>query len=280
MKNLFFISLIILLSACTDVKPSPKTENVPVLADTNIVMADFQKIIDAAEVEGSVLIYNSNEKIFYSNDFDWANKGHLPASTFKIPNSLIALETGLVESDSSIFIWDGVERWMKTWNQDLTFHEALQYSCVPIYQAIAANIGVEKMREYLDSFNYTNMKFDSLTIDDFWLSGESRINQFEQINFLKKFYQSELPISARTERIMKKMLVLENNESDTISGKTGWSNTNDLANGWFVGYIESEGNVYFFATNISPLESLDINNFASIRKEVTFEAYAFLKEIE
>ena len=91
-----------------------------------------------------------NEDVYYSNDFKWANAGRLPASTFKIPNSIIALETGVVENDSTLFEWDGIERSIKNWNQDLLFREAFHFSCVPCYQKVAREISEKRMNVYLN----------------------------------------------------------------------------------------------------------------------------------
>jgi beta-lactamase class D len=159
---------------------------------------------------------------YYSNDFTWSKSGKLPASTYKIPHSMIALESGVIENDSTFLKWNGEERSLTIWEQDLLFREAFHFSCVPCYQVIARKIGVATMTEYLTKLDYGDIKVDSTNIDQFWLQGESRISPFEQIDFLKRFYLSELPISDRTESIMKRMMVMEETDSYTLSGKTGW----------------------------------------------------------
>ena len=127
---------------------------------------------------------------------------------------------------------------------------------MPCYQEIARKIGSIKMNDYLTQFNYGKMVVDSDNLDRFWLVGHSKISQFQQIDFLKRLYQSELPISKKTENIIKKIMVIENNAYYKISGKTGWSIKNNNNNGWFIGYIETKGNVYFFALNIEPKNCL------------------------
>ena len=241
---------------------------------------EFQAIIDSANVRGAILIYDQDEDKYYSNDFEWTKKGQLPASTFKIPNSIIALETGVVANDRTVFRWDGDPRALRNWEQDLTFKEAFHFSCVPCYQEVARHIGLLRMREYLSRFNYGLIKVDSGAIDSFWLQGDSRINQFQQIDFLKRMYQSELPISERTEKIMKGMMVIEQNEHYTLSGKTGWSIRNGVNNGWFVGYVQTKNSLHFFATNVEPKEGFDMEMFPMIRKEITFKALKELKVIQ
>lgn len=274
MKNSYFLIFAIIISACSNNKP---TENIIQNNGTTdyteiLIKPELKGIIDSANVDGSILIYDVAKKVFYSNKFKRNFKGHLPASTFKIPNSIIALETAVVENDSTMFKWNGEKRRLKIWEQDLTFKEAFQYSCVPCYQEIARNIGVKRMNEFLDTFYYGNMEVDSSNIDLFWLEGGSKISQIQQIRFLRNFYNSKLPISKRTEKIMKRIMVIEENEFYILSGKTGWSIRDGNNNGWFVGYIEIGENVYFFATNISPHEKFNMDMFAKIRSQITIEA--------
>ena len=135
------------------------------------------------------------------------------------------------------------------------------------------------MNEYVHKLNYGNMKVDSTNIDLFWLEGESVISQFQQIDFLKRFYQSRLPVSEQTALIMKRMMILEENDEFKLSEKTGWSVRNGKNNGWFVGYVESQNKVYFFATNIEPKERFNMNMLSVIRKSITYKALEEMKII-
>ncbi|QCX02366.1 class D beta-lactamase [Aggregatimonas sangjinii] len=261
-----------LLFSCGEKKAAPEATPSEVLENKRIQTADLQSILDSAKVKGAIVIMDSRAKTLYSNDFDWAGIQRLPASTFKIPNSLIALETGVVQHDSTLFKWNGEERYLKVWEQDLTFNQAFHYSCVPCYQEVALKIGVKRMKYYLKEFRYGAMKVDSTNIDHFWLEGTSKISPLQQINFLQRFYESKLPISKRTEALMKSLMVIEKKEAYSLSGKTGWATANNTDNGWFVGYVEIGGNPYFFATNIEPLPDFDMKRFAAIRKEVTMAA--------
>lgn len=280
MKNYYLTVLIPFFLACdnddTIKKEVSIQQNEEQETSLNTENQLFQEIIDSAQVDGSILIFNLKENAFISNDFDKSGIGHLPASTFKITNSIIALETGVAKNDCTLFKWNGEKRRLKNWEQDLILKQAFHYSCVPCYQEIARSIGVEQMQQHLKNLSYGNMDVDSSNLDLFWLEGYSRINQFEQIDFLRRFYHSELDISDSTESIMKRMMVIEENETYKLSGKTGWSITNEMDNGWFVGYIETKNNTYFFATNISPKQTGHMKNFGSHRKEITFKALAKL----
>jgi len=272
MKIFYFVSLLILLLSCNGKKTSPEKMEDKAIGK-EIVIPEFQTIINSAYVEGAILIYDLKDDRYYSNDYEWPKKGKLPASTFKITNSIIALETGVVENDSTLFKWNGEKRNFRIWEQDLIFRNAFHFSCVPCYQEVARKIGAKKMTEYLSKLEYGNMKVDSTNIDIFWLEGESRISQFQQIDFLKRLYQSELPISERTEAIVKRMMVIEENDEYKLSGKTGWSISKGNNNGWFVGYIESSNKTYLFATNVEPKAQLDMDMFPMIRKNVTYKVF-------
>ncbi len=269
MKNCLLLVIACAILACNgkenDENQSDRT------TDDFVLKQEFQQLFDSVKLNGAVLIYDLQKDTFYSNDFEWCKKGHLPASTFKIANSIIALETGVVENDSTLLKWDGQKRAVKIWEQDLIFRDAFHFSCVPCYQEVARKIGVERMIEYLDKLDYGNMQVDSSNIDYFWLEGESEITQFQQIDFLRRFYLSKLPISEGTEKTMKRMMVIEENKNYKLTGKTGWSDSNGN-NGWFVGYVETKNGIYFYAANIEPTENFDMDLFSGIRKEITIKA--------
>lgn len=265
--------LVFILLSCTN-----KIENST--PSVLIKQASFQSILDTANLKGSILIFGSEEDSYYSNDFNWSKLGKLPASTFKVPHSMIALETSTIENEATIFKWNGEKRALKNWEQDLSFKEAYHESCVPCYQGVARKIGVDKMKKHLKRLDYGKIEVDSSTIDNFWLTGKSMINQFQQIDFLKRFYESKLSITPRTEKIMKSIMIMDENEDYILSGKTGWSTDKGQDNGWFIGFLESENKVYYFATNIEPLEGFDMMTFPMIRKDITYSAFRKLHIIK
>lgn len=284
MKRTFLPILILslLLFACSEPSeqvPTPKVAEESAKS-SRVEKPEFQKILDDAELTGTILIFDAQKNTFYSNDFEWAAVGRLPASTFKIVNSIIALETGVVKDDSTLFEWDGQPRRLKQWEQDLIFREAFHQSCVPCYQEVARKIGPERMKTYLEKFNYGEMVVDSSCIDLFWLEGESKISPFEQIDFLRRFYTSELPIKDHTEYTMKEMMVIEDGETYQLSGKTGWAIRNGHNNGWFVGYIENVDGMYYFAVNVDPQESFNMELFPKIRTQVAMEALRLMGIID
>lgn len=273
MRFSWFFIIVVLLPSCKNEEKSKKEKTETKL----IVNNEFQEILDATKLEGAILVYDLSKDVYYSNNFEWCSKGRLPASTFKIPNSIIALETGVVKNDSTIFKWKGESRYLKIWEQDLTLKEAFHYSCVPCYQEVARKIGVERMKSNVIKLDFGTMDVNETTIDNFWLQGKSKINQFQQIDFLKRLYNSELLISKRTDSIMKNMMIMSKKNQYVLRGKTGWSIRGEENNGWFVGYVLVKNKAYFFATNVVPKKSFNINLFNKERKEVTFKTLDMLK---
>lgn len=275
MKPAYLLLLSLFIFSCANKKKSPLSEKST--TKNHFQSQEFQLILDSVDLNGSILIHDFQKDAYYSNDFDWARIGKLPASTYKIPNSIIALETGVIENDSTLFEWDGQPRAVSIWEQDLNFRQAFHFSCVPCYQDIARRIGSDRMNHQLHKLVYGTMKVDTTNIDMFWLEGESAISQFQQIDFLKRFYEKKLPISERTYSIMKNLMVIEENDNYTLSGKTGWSISNNINNGWFVGFVETEKGIYFFASNVEPKGKFDQDSFILARKEVVLKA---LKQLE
>ncbi len=233
-----------------------------------VTRSELGNRIDSMNLLGAVLLFDQAKNTYYSNDFEWAGSGFLPASTFKIANSIQALENGVVENDSTMFYWDRQPR-RTIWEKDMTLKEAFKVSCVPCYQQIARETGVKRMRETLDKIGYPGMVFDSTTLESFWLQGNSRITQFQQIDFLKRLVNKELPINPNTYEILSKIMFIEKKEGYDLYGKTGWVQPNDSTNiGWFVGYAITPKDTLYVATNIQPGQNFDMDNFIKARLEL------------
>jgi beta-lactamase class D len=152
-----------------------------------------------------------------------------------------------------------------SWNQDHTMKTAIQNSVVWYYQELARRVGKEKMQHYVDAANYGNKDIAG-QIDPFWLEGELRISADEQVEFLKRLHQGDLPFSARSMNIVKTILELERTASYQLSGKTGSVQRITPHVAWFVGYLETKGNVYFFATNFENSSADGLANGDTARK--------------
>ncbi len=211
---------------------------------------DFAGYFEKQNADGCFVLYNLNADSTIRYNPTRCAQGFLPASTFKIFNSLVALETGVLADETMVLPWDGVKRTIKEWNQDQSMRTAFRYSAVWFYQEVARRIGEKRMAYYINREGYGNRDIGG-GIDMFWLSGDLRITADEQIEFLKRLYTGQLGFSDRTMAIVKDIMTLEQTETYTLRGKTGWATDKDSNLGWLVGYLEQNGNVYVFATNLT-----------------------------
>ena len=130
---------------------------------------DLKKYFDSRSVDGCfTMMDNSNGSItVYNMGMDTTRV--TPASTFKIVNSLIGLETGKILNENMIIKWDGVKRSNEDWNKDMTMKEAFKVSNVAYYQEVARRIGKDTMKMYIDSLSYGNKNI-AAAVDSFWLN--------------------------------------------------------------------------------------------------------------
>jgi beta-lactamase class D len=220
---------------------------------------DLARFFDAEQVTGSFLLYDLKQDAYTAYQFDRCQQGFLPASTFKILNTLIGLETGILQDEHTIMKWDGVRRDIATWNQDNTLQSAFQVSCVPCYQALARTVGLDRMQSFVAKARYGHMDIQAANLDQFWLRGTSRISPVEEVDFLRRIHSGDVPFSERSRAILKKVMLITETPAYKLYGKTGWASTPGGATadksspdiGWFVGYVEKGDNVYFFATNVA-----------------------------
>ncbi|MFI5196290.1 MAG: penicillin-binding transpeptidase domain-containing protein [Chitinophagales bacterium] len=195
---------------------------------------------------------HNHESIHYYNK-ERCTQRFLPASTFKIFNSLVALETAIAPDDQLVIKWDSVHR-NPEWDKDMNMREAFKVSNVGYYQEIARRIGPARMQHYLDTVKYGNMKMAG-RIDNFWLNDSLQITADEQVGFLKKLYFTELPLSERSQRIVKTMMLQEQTPGYNLYYKTGTSHVGDKYIYWIVGFTERIEHVK------EPKESMNKSDF-------------------
>ncbi|WP_315819770.1 penicillin-binding transpeptidase domain-containing protein [Paraflavitalea speifideaquila] len=190
----------------------------------------------------------------------FTDSAYLPASTFKIVNSLIGLETGAVLDSTTIIAWDGGDRGRPECNKDMSMRDAFRISCAPWYMEMARRIGKPAMQKWLDTLGY-GRRYGKFTIgnnlDTFWLDNSVKVTADEQLGIVKKLYFDQLPFQKRSQRIVRDMMLWEKDANYTLYYKTGWGFTEkNHALGWIVGWIEENNHPYFFALQ---LESPDRN---------------------
>ncbi len=265
-----------ILISCSN--PKKQQPEIATSAKNEIQIPKLQGLLDSKSLNGGIIIYDEAKREFYTNKFSQPNKGTLPASTFKIANSIIGLEIGVIENQFTIFDWDGETRMMKSWEENLTLRQAFQRSCVPCYQELARSIGLQNMKSQLKKINYQGMDIHQDNLDSFWLTGKSKISPRQQINFLRRLASQELPISEHTFDTMMKVMIAEETNNYVLRAKSGLSVGNGPDMGWYVGWIQTDNNKVYFATRLSPVDAdLKRSEFTPLRKEVTMEALRILK---
>jgi len=194
------------------------------------------------------LLDNGTGKFTIYNLGRYRDSAYLPASTFKIINSLIGLQTGKIVNDSMLIKWDRIDRGRSECNRDMSMYDAFRISCPPWYQELARRIGKNVMQSYLDSISYGNKTMS--TIDTFWLDNSLKITPDEQLGIVKKLYFNQLPFHKINQEIVKRAMVFEDNTEYKLSYKTGWGQNNNSAHlAWLVGWIEENRHPYFFVLN-------------------------------
>jgi beta-lactamase class D len=204
-----------------------------------------------------MVVIASDGSVLLRSDAERCAQRLRPYSTFKIPNSMIALETGVVEDESFVIAWNQQAYpkqswWPAVWtSREHDLASAFEHSFVPYFRQAAARIGAERMARFVRQFRYGNQSIDG-SIDSFWLDGGIAISADEQVRFLRDFYYDRLGVSARTTRIVKQILVRERRGAHVISAKTGSGDSPEGgALGWLVGYVERGDVPHFFAFHAS-----------------------------
>ena len=185
------------------------------------------------------------------HDPDLARERRAPCSTFKIPNSIIGLETGVISDASFVIPWDGKTRDIPAWNRDHDLRSAIRDSVVWYYQELARRVGEERMRHWVHALRYGNEDVSG-GVDRFWLGSSLRISADEQVDFLARLHAGELPASARSVGIVKEILVQDDAPGIVYRGKTGSCQDPGAAvpHGWWVGSVERDGRLHVFAARI------------------------------
>jgi beta-lactamase class D len=213
--------------------------------NTEFANLPYKNYLDSLDAKGVFLLLDlkTNKLIEYKGISK--DTMLIPASTFKIPNSLIGLETGVLKNEMSEFKWNGTTYQNQAWNKDQNLREAFQNSTVWYFQELARKIGEKHMKKYLAQFKYGNQNTGG-GIDQFWLSGDLRISPLQQLEFLKSLWNEELKLSKKTTRTMKKVFTVEKRGGSTLYAKTGWGFTDGNDIGWYMGVVENEKSTYLF----------------------------------
>lgn len=218
---------------------------------TNNVNNDdtLKSFFDSAGVQGCFALFDNGHNNFTIYNLPrYRDSSFTPASTFKIVNSLIGIQTGKITDENMVIPWDHVDR-RPEWNKDLTMAQAFAVSAVPWYQELARRIGRDTMQKWIDSLKYGNQDISG-PIDSFWLNNRLKITADEELGLVKKLYFGQLPFFKNTQETVRRVMLRESDSNYKLSYKTGWGNLeNGAPLGWVVGWIEENRHPYFFVLN-------------------------------
>jgi beta-lactamase class D len=263
-----FAIVVVLVSACSssDADDAGPAESV---GPTIVVESAWGAWFEDADVRGTFVLKEVGSEAVHVWNEARAGEPRLPASTFKILNSLIILETGTLSDVDEPVAWDGVVRDVDVWNQDHTLRSGIEVSAVWMYQALAREVGETAMQDWVDQAEYGNRDIGG-GIDRFWLDGELRISPLEQIDFLERLVVGDLPFRPEVSEAVADILMREADADWTWSHKTGTALATDPVFGWLVGSTEHDGRRFVFAMNLDlePISSVDTQLDPQVRQQL------------
>lgn len=283
------LSVALFTAACASPAPAPSTAPAPAPAPSANpaaipasapspvrveVDAAGYDLFRAAKVDGAFVLLDVERNVLTVVNPAEAERRHLPASTFKIPNTLIGLETGVIPDATFRLPWDGKKRWIDAWNRDHDLPSAMKHSVVWYYQEVARRIGAERMRRLVTAFAYGNRDTGTgKAIDRFWLDGPIAISPREQVDFLERMRTGKLPVKASHVATVRRLITLDERPGRVLQGKTGLGHEGDRVVGWLVGFVEKDRRAYVYATLVLAPRA-DTQRIMPLRRELTEELLA------
>ena len=243
-------------------------------AAETVARPEWQRHFEAHGVIGTFVLFEPAKDRYLAFNEARGRSRFLPASTFKVANALIGLETGAIADENEVFRWDGKPKLRRAWERDHTLDSGMRESVVWMYQEVARRVGKARMREWLERLGYGNRDIGG-GIDLFWLQGSLRISAYEQVDFLHRLAEGRLPATQRAQRLVRNALVSEKTRGHTLYAKTGTSGHAKDPVAWWVGWVERKGRpVAYFAMNFTPRPSTRFDERFAIGRAILAEAGA------
>ena len=204
--------------------------------------------------EGCFVLYATQTDSYIRYNSIACRERYSPCSTFKIANSMIALDTGVATGPDFTLKWNGSTYPFASWDRDQNMRGAFSNSVLWYYQEMASRIGPARMSNYVHRLNYGNGD-TSGGITNFWLESTLQISAEEQVAFLRRLWANNVPVRKDAQRITRELMKLSiAADGRILYGKTGTggdARANEARLGWFVGCVEDGDHKIFFATRIT-----------------------------
>lgn len=255
-----------------------------IFSSISLLGQDLSTPFNTCKAEGSITIFDYNAKKWITSDSADSQLPTLPASTFKIVNTLIALETGVIHSVDDVIGWPGTTDtilygFRPEIYHDMSVRSAFQQSAGWAYIEMAKEIGKARYQQHLNAIQYGNGDLSEHT-DDFWNFGNFAVSPVNQIETLIKIHEENLPFMKTSFTALKEIMIEEQSPTYTLRAKTGWTRDGGKDTGWWVGYVERADNVYFFATRIIKDRTTINPDFGRCRKAITKEVLTALTALD
>lgn len=234
--------------------------------------ADWAHLFTEADAAGCLVVLDARDgaQALHVVNRERAERRYTPASTFKVPHSLFALDAGLLRDEFQVIKWDGVKRRVPAWNADQNLRSAMRNSALWVYERFARKLGEKREATYLRKTDYGNAQATGK--EPFWVDGGLAISAFEQVAFLQRLYRNQLPFAVAHQRLVKDVMVNEAGSDWILRAKTGWSGRL----GWWVGWVERPNGAVFFAINIdTPNREEDLRKRQAVVEAALQEIKAF-----
>ena len=219
-----------------------------VFISRNISLLDISETFGT--YDGSFVLYDNNLDSWKIYDLEEATKRIPPESTYKIYDALLGLESGIITPEHSSMTWNGDAFPFPSWEADQDLNSAMQNSVNWYFQAIDSQLGINRVQEFLNKIEYGNQTTSS-NLDLYWSDFSLKISPLEQVTLLKKFNTNEFHLNSQNVFSVKNAIKIASTPNGNFYGKTGTGRVNGQdINGWFIGYVETSDNSYYFATNI------------------------------
>ncbi len=217
----------------------------------------IEQLFRSAGIDGTIVIESvSTGQRFVHND-PRSKQPYAAASTFKLLNTLIALEEKVIFGVDPVFHWDGTRYEIADWNHDQTLESAFKVSCVWCYQQLARRVGAMKYPTYIQQSNYGQLR-QPFNETEFWLDGSLTISAEQQVEFLRKIVERKLQFKASSYETLKKIMLTDETGRYRLFAKTGWATRNSPSVGWYVGYVETHDDIWLFALNLAIRDVKDL----------------------
>ena len=214
----------------------------------NISYVDFSKYF--GKYEGSFVLYDLGNDAWSIHDIEHATLRVAPDSTYKIYDALFGLEEGVITPQDSFIAWNGENYPFEAWNADQTLQSAMASSVNWYFQSVDEQLGTTSVYDYIKEIGYGNKNMSG-DFSTYWMESSLKISPIEQVELLTQLQNNNFGFAPENINAVKDSICLSSSDAGTFYGKTGTGRVDGQdVNGWFIGYIETADNTYFFATNI------------------------------